>query len=206
MTDSHKLQDDLAYVRAAVDRQRRLTCEYLPVWLAITIGGLLVALTLVRDLVTLGHIGENVLDWAIIVFAVAGIGGVVTHAMRKRAGSSERTGGASQLKAREKRLASLQALVFVSGLLVLNYALDQGGIGGRTEDIITFTYVGVCMTLMGLSGLHILLWFGVGTAVGTLAFAFLDIDFAKTMFGVCLATGLVFGSWLDRRALARQEG
>jgi len=205
MTESDKLRDDLAYVRAAIDRQRRVVSNYLPIWLAAVLGALFVGLTLIKDLETMGRVSESWMDGAVIAVAVIGMIAVLSHARRKRkTGQPEHDRPGPDRW--QKRQSSLQALIFIAGYGVLNYALDQADVTGKMDDIISFTYLAACMMLMGLGGLNLLLWFGFGAGVGALGLLFLDIAYLKTVVGSCIAAGLMTGAWLDRRALARSEG
>jgi len=207
MTETEKLRDDLAYVRAALNRQRRFACEVLPLWLAATIGALFVGLTMIKDLETMGRVSESVTDSAVIVVAVIGmIAVLIKHAGRRRKERRQPEYDRPRPDRWHKQQSSLQALIFIVGYGVLNYALDQAGISGKMDDIISFTYLAACMMLMGLGGLHLLLWFGVGAGAGAIALLFFDIAFAKTVVGIFIAAGLITGAWLDRRALSRSEG
>lgn len=206
MTETEKLRDDLAYVRAAVNRQRRFACEVLPLWLAATIGAMFVGLTVIKDLETMGRVSESLTDGAVIAVAVIAMIALVSHSKLRRRATGRPGHERPKPDRRQKRQSALQALIFVTGYWVLNHALDQAGISGKQDDIISFTYLAACMMLMGLGGLHLLLWFGVGAGAGALALLLFDIAFAKTVVGTCIAVGLVAGAWLDRRALTRSEG
>ena len=206
MTESDKLKDDLAYVRAAIDRQRRLACEVLPLWLAAVIGSAFVGLAFLKDLQTLGHVSETAMDVTVVAAAAVALGAVVfrkRHGLDRKESVQDLT---SAFDTSQKRRMALQAATFIGGMIFLNHVLDQAGVPDRAADVIIFTYLAISMILMGLGGLHMLLWFGLGMAGGALAFWFLDIAFVKTTLGLCLAGGLIVGAWLDRQALARSEG
>lgn len=203
MTDTERLGDDLAYIRAAINRQRRLACEYIPAWLAAGAGGFFFLGAVIKDLRLQGIITETTGD-AIIIVAMVGL--LLALFRNRRRNPASRCGGRQQASLRERVIYGLPALVFLAGLGLFIPVFEQLGIAQDARMPIIMLYSAVCLILIGLRGVSAATGMGLGLAVGMMVKIFLAFAYSTTVFGLCIALGLIAGAWADRRALAADTG
>lgn len=201
MTESERLRDDLAYVRAAVERQRQAVCDTVPVWFAAAAGGYFLMLALLRDFSVQEVIGKATLEWINTIGTAILVVIVLTRAYqhRRRAGSEAKP----RLRWRDQLRQATPFLIFVAGIVFIKFYADAADIDVAAMQPVFIAYVAVSFMLIGLGGLRLLLWMGAGLAVGLLGYVALDPELKRTLLAAGLGTGMVFGSWLDSRMLAR---
>ena len=202
MTETDRLRDDLAYVRAAIDRQREILCHAIPMWFAGLIAAFLLALAFIGDLRSQGLVPDTAFDLLKIVGFVGLVTILLGRSFRRdrRGGRSARTSPAGR---HEQVRQAIPFLVFLAGLAFIQLYADAAGIAGAAFRPVLLGYVAVGFMLMGHGGLRLLFWMGAGLAVATVGYVALDIDFKRTLLGLGFAGGVMFGSWLDRRLLDR---
>lgn len=212
MTTSHndgasmrdKASEDLAYVRGALERQRRMVCEAVPLWFAAAIGTVLALSAAGRDLVAAGMLEEVWRDRTGSVMMLALVAIYLGYATRKRgsAGMRERM----RAEWREARTLALPWIVFFAGVLFIKFAGDAAGLEKEALRPFLMGHVAVSMILIGLYRISIVLGFGLGIAAGTLSLVFLDLPAPWTAVGLLAAAGLVAGAWRDRQLVAPRAG
>ncbi|RMD90650.1 MAG: hypothetical protein D6807_01310 [Alphaproteobacteria bacterium] len=204
MTENERLKDDLAYVRAAIDRQRQILCHAIPFWFAGLIAAFMVVLGAVGDLYRQGVLPESASD----IVKLGGFVGLVTillsRALRER--RDRLTDGATRPRQRGQARQVVPFLIFVAGLAFIQIYASTAGIGGAAFKPVIIAYVAVSFMLLGHNGLRLLLWMGAGLAAATLVYVAFDSEFPRTILGVGFAAGILLGSWFDRRLLARAAG
>jgi len=203
MTDTERLSDDLAFIRAAVNRQRRVVCEYLPPWLAAGAGGFFFLSALIRDLRLQGVITETIGDGIIIV---AMVGLLVALFRNRRRNPGANCGGRQQASLREQLAYGLPALVWLAGFGLFIPVFEQLGVAQDARMPILMLYSAVCLILIGLRGVSAATGMGIGIAVGGAAKTFLAFEYSISFLGLSMALGLIAGAWFDRRALAAGNG
>ncbi|MFQ5347819.1 MAG: hypothetical protein ACE5ED_08240 [Rhodothalassiaceae bacterium] len=204
MTDNERLKDDLAYVRAAIDRQREILCHAIPFWFAGLIAVFLMVLAVVGDLQAQGVLPESVFD----IVKLAGFVGLVTVLLSRALGEKRgrRAEKATRPRQRGQARQVVPFLIFVAGLAFIQLYADAAGLGGAALKPVIFAYVAVSFMLLGYNGLRLLFWMGAGLAAATLVYVGLDSEFQRTILGVGFAAGILLGSWFDQRLLARAAG
>ncbi|WP_281300109.1 MULTISPECIES: hypothetical protein [unclassified Iodidimonas] len=204
MTTSEKLSDDLAYVRTAINRQRKMLCDALPFWAAVSIAIFLVLLAVLSDLDRAGTLSEQITD----TFALAGGTAIVIMLLfqeRKVRARRQATGAtASPLDRSQRRKFFYQAATFLIATLIFSLMADQFSLDPEIAGHYQIILMAACLVLIGLNGLNIMLWFGLGLALGGLGTFYLDIEWSKTLLASSSALGILIGTALDRRALARR--
>lgn len=192
-----RVGEDLAYVRAVVERQRELLCEHVPVWFAALIGLWLVCTMSLRDLVDHGMVAENIQEWVgnsglFIVVAI-----LLWRAAQQR--RNRKPSDRPRFARQEISRIVLPWFAFMAGLILFR---QLGGAAGLDKDVLRpfmFAYTAMALTIIGFSSLHTVLGFGLGLAVGTIAFAFFGLSYPFTALGVAAWLGIVLGAYADQR-------
>lgn len=199
-----KASEDLAYVRRALERQRRMICEAVPLWFAASVATTLALSAAGRDLVAAGLLEEV---WRDRLSSTALLGLMVVyfgHATRRHGSACSR----ERMRAewREARIFIWPWIVFIAGILFIKFAGDAAGLEKEALRPFLMGHVAVSMILIGLDRLSIVLGFGVGIAAGTLSMVFLDLPAPWTVFGLLAAIGLVAGARRDQRLFGSRAG
>lgn len=204
MTTSEKLSDDLAYVRAAIDRQRKMLCDALPLWAALSIGAYLILVAVLGDLKSFGHVSDSLLDIVTLSGAALLMAMLFLQDRRLRARRRETGATASTLDRAQRRKFVLQTATFMAAIVIFNLIGDQSGIPSDIAKTYQLLLMATCLILIGLNGLNMILWLGLGLALGGVGDFYLDIEWPRTLLASSGALGIMTGAALDRRALARK--
>jgi len=192
-----KVEQDLAYVRAVVDRQRQLICEAVPIWFAALVGLYLAGSSVLRDLADRGAVSPDAREW----FGNIGLGVllVLLFGLVRRKRRRDGRGYGPRLPSREKWHIILPWLAFIAAVLLFAALGSASGLDKAVLRPFFFAMTALAFTIIGLSSIYTVLGFGLGMAVGTIAFAFLNLAFPFSAFGICAGLGLVIGAYADQR-------
>ena len=201
MSGTERLRDDLAYVRAAVERQREALCRVIPMWFAALIAAFMVALAVIGDLRSQGLVPDAASD----LLKTIGFAGLVTILLsrRFRRDRGSRSATTPAPGRRQQMRQAIPFLIFAAGLAFIQIYASESDIADAAFRPVLLSYVAVGFMLIGHGGLRLLFWMGAGLAVATLGYVAFDTEFKRTLLGLGFSGGVMLGSWLDRRLLDR---
>ncbi|MFZ5608793.1 MAG: hypothetical protein ACOY99_04195 [Pseudomonadota bacterium] len=198
-----KISEDLAFVRAALDRQRRTLSSFVPVWFAALIGVFFIGSTLLADLDARALVTATFRDWYKTIALAVLVIGLSSRAYARRGAGSDCA--AARLPWRARAVIVLPWIAFGAGILMVQRVGVAAGLAEEVVRPFLLTQAALAMVLIGLGGLGIFLGFGLGLALGTLSLVYANLAYPYTALGVLVAAGLVLGAWADHRAIAGRQ-
>ncbi|GAB4576497.1 MAG: hypothetical protein Tsb008_20740 [Rhodothalassiaceae bacterium] len=195
MTTREKIGDDLAFVRAALERQRQFVCDRISPALALGTGLFLVGLSMTKDLVQAGLITDKLADGAVLFLMISYIAALF---LTRRSGKA---GCATSMTVSEQISHGMPMLIWVGGLLLFVPLLEQLGVPAESRKVILIYFSGVALLIVGARGLLTARYMGIGLLLGGLAKLLPGLAFDDTLIGIGMGGGFILGAWLDRRAI-----
>lgn len=198
----NKATEDLAYVRNALERQRRLACEFIPVWFAGVIAFYFLCVSAVKDMAGLGIITENAQGNFKDVAFILLMGTFVVLFLHAR--KSRKTSGAEPQKPSraETIYMAIPAVILIGGVMYQVLLSKVLGIDNLVARPFILTQLAFMMMLVGFKTIRAVFWFGLGLAVGGVWLFMLSDGFAyaNSILALIVSGFFLFGAWREQRA------